>query len=631
VNAERTDHTMSTAFAPSSTSGASPDALLIERVQAMLGAEYEVLGVLGDGPVGIVFKVRERASRETVALKLLAGDPDTAPAALENAQRVAHVAKLIDHRRVVAPRTVQQIGHAVFYTTPLFESGSLERAAARAPLSVERILEIVTEVAAVLDHAHARRIVHGGVKPSNILFDRDGRAHLADFGVDEFFKSALTIRGRRVRAAGAYTAPEQWRGLSLDPRADQYSLAVIAYELLTGERRADADNVEGIAVLEPLEVSTYVELRRGAGKHLNEALRKALSASGANRFTTAGEFADALAGRVRVSGSHFLVEPERPFVLGWGHAAAAAAIVAIIAGSASLFDPNVQRRVVSDLRTITRSVDPTNPSFDLHLPSFPDRKVTAGGLTEGGGSSGGSSSPRRVASGGSGPFSTGSGTRSGPTGSPSGGTPTSRAGGAATRPSLAGSGTTEAGRGGAGGGKAAGSSSSMTGSAAGQGAADSGTSRLQGNTEAQSSGSSSVGEMASAAASSLGRLFDRIVGRSPEGGQTASSAGGPIDLAPPAGVRLPASGEPSADAERTARKRAATRGAIEVNTVGGMALVLVDGVPRGSSPTIIGVSPGLHTVEVRSVGARYTPARRQVSVSSRDTVVLEFMRVAVPR
>src|SRR5215212_3535383 len=114
MNADRTGQSMSTAFAPPSPGGASPDALLTERVQAMLGAEYEVLGAVGDGPVGIVFKVRERASRETVALKLLAGDPDTAPAALENAQRVAQIAKVIDHPRVVAPRTVQQVGNAVF-------------------------------------------------------------------------------------------------------------------------------------------------------------------------------------------------------------------------------------------------------------------------------------------------------------------------------------------------------------------------------------------------------------------------------------------------------------------------------------------------------------------------------------
>jgi serine/threonine protein kinase len=637
VNAERTEHNMSSAFAPPSSGGAPPDALLIERVQAMLGAEYEVQGVLGDGPVGIVFKVRDRASRETVALKLLAGDPDSAAAALENAGRVAQVAKLIAHPRVVAPRAVQHVGHAVFYTMPLFEGGSLERAAARGPLSIGRILEIVTEVAAVLDHAHARRIVHGGVKPSNILFDRDGRVHLADFGVDEFFKSALTIRGRRVRAAGAYTAPEQWRGLALDPRADQYSLAVIAYELLTGERRVDAANVEGIAVLEPLEVSTYVELRRGAGKHLNEALRKALSASGANRFATVSEFADALAGRVRVPGTQFLVEPERPFALGRAHVAAAAAVVAILAGALALFDPVLQRRVVSDLRGIRRSVDPTNPSFELSLPSLPRGRVSAG--DPGGGGigyrpAGSSGSGTNSEPSGSGPFSSGSGTSSGPARGASGRTGAPPASGNATaRPYSSGSGATSPdalGRVGRTGGAGA-SSSAAAPSSPGGGSTAGHTSRLRGNVEARSAGFSSVGEIASAAASSLGRLFDRIAGRSSDAPRKASP-GAPVDLSPPAGT-LSSVRAASGDAEPPRGRRAATRGgaAIEVNTVGGLAVVLVDGVPRGSSPTIIRVSPGWHSVEVRSPGARYTPARRQVSVSSRDTVVLEFMRVAAPR
>src|SRR6185312_12395644 len=96
----------------------------------------------------------------------------------------------------------------------------------------------------------------------------------------------------------AYAAPEQRRGKHVDGRADQYSLAVIAYELLTGRRRIGFDSVEGIDTVAPIEVLADTPLRKDLPLYANLALRRALSASPANRFPTSTAFADALAGKV---------------------------------------------------------------------------------------------------------------------------------------------------------------------------------------------------------------------------------------------------------------------------------------------------------------------------------------------
>ncbi len=230
--------------------------------------------------------------------------------------------------------------------------GSLEDVLrSRTVLSVERIVRILDDLAGALDNAHRMGLVYGDVTPGNILIDRQGRAHLANLHAQPPGAVEPGARGGRSGDHSAYQPPEQWRRQPSDGRADQYALAVITYELLTGQRRSDAPVVHGIQTLEPVEVFTDVPLRHGVGLHVNAALRRALSASPANRFPTVGAFVDALAGREPTEAP----TPRRPrFYRSLRRPRAASVATVIVAAAVALIA--VDARVRTDLEHAWRAL-----------------------------------------------------------------------------------------------------------------------------------------------------------------------------------------------------------------------------------------------------------------------------------
>lgn len=620
-------------YAPSHDDGVS------DRLGALVGDRYEVHSVLGEGPVGLVFRARERASGREVAVKLLAIDPDEAIAAYEGARQLERVAEAVGHPRAVVPHVADPIGSTVFCTTPFLPGGSVETLlAARAPLPFDRIVAILADAAEVLDRAHERRILHGGLKPSNLLLDAEGRVHVTDFGVASIFGRSGAAR---APGADAYVAPEQWRGQRVSGQADQYALGIIAYELITGRRRADAHNVEGIAVLEPLEVNSFGPLRPDLGMHVNSALARAMSAGTANRFATASEFVAALAGRSGAAAGEDGPRKQgffrRELVVAVGVALLVAALFAVL-----LLNEGVQRSLTSAARAAEVEVSEADlpgvslpdvsgllprsiPSPRLKLPSLGGGAVASAAPPSTGGTTGG-----RV----DGPYFSSTGTRGAGGGTGGGGVPASTA----NRGTTAGSGAGTVGAGTA----VAANRGTATGSFATTGAGTSVAANRGGGvagTMTTAAGGVVAGTPAPAPSGLLARTaqwFTRVRGGTgtplPDG---APRPAGAVAEARATGVAEGAALTPrAAGAAPAARAAPALRKAaayLRVSAVGGAPVVLVDGLPRGTAPLLVRVAPGRHRVEVRSIGSRYMPGTRQVGVGDRDTLTLEFLRVPVPR
>jgi len=192
---------------------------------------YRVIRRLGHGGMGSVFEAHDSILDRSVALKFL-------PRALDDRARLleeARAASALDHPSIgiVYELGEQASGHS-FIAMASYSGGTLRDRLRGGPLTVEEAVRIGVQVAGALDAAHARGILHRDVKPENLLFDESGRIKLVDFGL-----ARVTGEVDRPWATGgtmAYMSPEQLEGGPVDGRSDLWSLGVVLFEMLTGER-----------------------------------------------------------------------------------------------------------------------------------------------------------------------------------------------------------------------------------------------------------------------------------------------------------------------------------------------------------------------------------------------------------
>ncbi|HRZ57167.1 MAG TPA: protein kinase [Candidatus Paceibacterota bacterium] len=221
---------------------APPPAPPLEEI-AKLFPHLEILGLLGQGGMGAVYKARQPKLDRLVALKVLLRrrDDGTAdPAFGERFAREARALARLNHPAIVAVYEYGEAGGYPFLLMEYVDGLTLRQRLRRGKLPAEQALAIVPKICEALQFAHQRGIVHRDVKPENILLDKDGQVKMADFGIAKILASdaqdlSLT-GGRDVVGTPHYMAPEQVEHpRQVDHRADIYSLGVLFYEMLTGE------------------------------------------------------------------------------------------------------------------------------------------------------------------------------------------------------------------------------------------------------------------------------------------------------------------------------------------------------------------------------------------------------------
>ncbi|MFS8070972.1 MAG: protein kinase domain-containing protein, partial [Byssovorax sp.] len=216
-----------------------PARVSVELPAALLADRYEILGLIGVGGMGSIYRARDRELDEVVALKMLRKDLVSSPEILERFRREVKLARRVTHRNVARVFDIGEHEGDKFLTMELIDGESLGALVAReGALSFGRIVEIVAGICAGLTCAHAAGVVHRDLKPDNVLMASDGRVLLSDFGIARAFTetgSGCTLG--LVVGTPAYMAPEQVEGRQdVDALADVYSLGVVLYELLTGQR-----------------------------------------------------------------------------------------------------------------------------------------------------------------------------------------------------------------------------------------------------------------------------------------------------------------------------------------------------------------------------------------------------------
>ncbi len=199
---------------------------------------YRLDYLLARGDRARVYRAFQPAEEREIALKLIHLEPDVS----ENAQFLArfaaeaqHIAAL-EHLHIVALYDcgVDSETGSAFFAMRMMRGGTLADAIKAGRLSREQIARIVQQIAAALEYAHSRGVIHCDLKPSNILLDEHGNAYLADFGMAHLLNgSSLSVKG--LNGTPAYLAPEQINAGMIDARTDVYCLGLIMYEMLTGK------------------------------------------------------------------------------------------------------------------------------------------------------------------------------------------------------------------------------------------------------------------------------------------------------------------------------------------------------------------------------------------------------------
>lgn len=276
---------------------ATPDAARA-RLETAVAGRYRIDELIGRGQFSSVFRATDIDHAGEVAIKLLDVDVSTTPELVQRLEEERSLCASLHDEGVVAASSLEQHESRAFLVMPFMHGGSLaELLRMRGALPLDQVEQTVGDVAATLDRIHARGLTHRGLTSENILFDFSGRPCITDIGVTDTLLAANAGHGSRIARARAYAAPELRRAQKVDGRADQYALAMIAYEMLTGGLLLRRQTFEGINSLEPIEVLAEVPLCKEVPVHVNSALRRALSAGAANRFATTTQFAEALAGR----------------------------------------------------------------------------------------------------------------------------------------------------------------------------------------------------------------------------------------------------------------------------------------------------------------------------------------------
>ncbi|HZT80642.1 MAG TPA: protein kinase [Gemmataceae bacterium] len=202
--------------------------------------KFELLEELGAGSFGRVFRARDADLDRVVAIKFLRAGRLAGQEDVDRFLREARSAARLKHPGIVSLYETGQAEDGTYYLVEEFVPGqTLAQRLAEGPIGPRAAAELVAQVADALDYAHRHGVIHRDLKPSNIMLDQDGRPHLMDFGLAkrDGDDTPLTLDGE-VLGTPAYMSPEQARGEAhkVDGRGDVYSLGVILYELLTGER-----------------------------------------------------------------------------------------------------------------------------------------------------------------------------------------------------------------------------------------------------------------------------------------------------------------------------------------------------------------------------------------------------------
>jgi serine/threonine protein kinase/tetratricopeptide (TPR) repeat protein len=316
---------------------------------------YEILGHLGTGGMGEVYRARDTRLGRIVAIKFISSDAHADLFARERLGREAQLASSLNHPNIVTVFDVgEEDGHP-YIVMELVDGESLYRCLTSRRFKTREVLDIACQVADGLAAAHSAGVVHRDLKPQNIMLTSDGRAKIVDFGLSKQAAAAagpeeLTAKGSALTAehsvlgSAGYMAPEQVAGQPVDGRADQFALGAVLYEMLAGKRAfKKATSVQTMAAIIDDEPASLFDVSPAVPEPVVALVERCLAKSPDRRYASTHDLArdlhdlrDSVISGSRTS-SRLPVPPVR---LRWRWVGAAVLTIGVLAAVTALLTRN---------------------------------------------------------------------------------------------------------------------------------------------------------------------------------------------------------------------------------------------------------------------------------------------------
>ncbi len=240
--------------------------------QATLG-DYEIIRVLGQGGMATVYLAQDLTLDRKVAIKVISPDVARGAEMIARFRREAKTAAALTHPHIIPIYAVKETEDLIFFVMKYVRGRSLDAILREVgPLPFPMVRTILTDIGSALDFAHRQGVVHRDVKPGNILVEEEGFAVITDFGIAKAAESESLTRSGTTVGTPSYLSPEACAGDRVGPAADQYSLGIVGYEMITGQLPFTAESSLGMMYAQvhtPPRPSTDLrsDCPRGSARH----------------------------------------------------------------------------------------------------------------------------------------------------------------------------------------------------------------------------------------------------------------------------------------------------------------------------------------------------------------------------
>jgi serine/threonine-protein kinase len=269
-------------------------------------AHYRLVDKLGAGGVGIVWKAHDTKLDREVAVKMLSEQLSADAQRVASILREARTLAALNHPNIVTVHAVEEVDDRLLLVMEFIEGETLAELIPEGGLELGRFFEIAITLADAVSAAHEHGVVHGDLKPANVMIGRDGRIKVLDFGLARSLASAPDVDDtsvpttslpslRNIAGTIPYMSPEQLTREPIDARSDLFSLGTVLYEMATGVRPFGGDSAPAVmASLLRDEPKPLREVRRGLPRQLGRIVRHALDKDPKRRFQTAADLRNEL-------------------------------------------------------------------------------------------------------------------------------------------------------------------------------------------------------------------------------------------------------------------------------------------------------------------------------------------------